>query len=170
MKNFFRKIASGFLLITLIVSFSWAQVSPAATAENTVDGVNIKIDYHSPKVKGRVIWGGLEQYDKVWRTGAEGATTIEVSENVKIGKNKMPKGKYALFTIPKKGDTWTVIFNKVADQWGAFNYDEKQDLFRIDVKVTRTLDINESLLFEIKDDGTVVFAWEYKSYQFIINK
>ena len=170
MKNFFKRIASGFLLITLCVSFLYAQVNPAGMAENTVNGVNIKIDYHSPQVKGRVIWGGLEQYDKVWRTGAEGATTIEVSENVKIGKNKMPKGKYALFTIPKKGDTWIVIINKVADQWGAFDYDEKQDLFRFDVKVNRTLDLNESLLFKVKDDGTVVFAWEYKSYEFIISK
>lgn len=169
MRNFFIGIASCFFLIALISSFSWAQ-SPPASAENAVDGVKIKIDYHSPKVKGRIIWGGLEAYDKVWRTGADNATTIEVSENVKIGKNKMPKGKYALFTIPMKGDTWTVIINKVAEQWGAFSYDEKQDLFRFDVKVDRTLEISESLKFEVEDDGTVVFAWEYKSFKFKIDK
>ncbi|MCK5369732.1 MAG: DUF2911 domain-containing protein [Cyclobacteriaceae bacterium] len=170
MKNFFISMASCFLLIALITSFSWAQESPHTNTENTVDGVKIIIEYHSPKVKGRIIWGGLEPYDKVWRTGADNATTIEVSENVKIGKNKMPKGKYALFTIPKKGDTWTVIINKVADQWGAFSYDEKQDLFRFDVKVERTLEINESLKFEVKDDGTVIFGWEYKSFNFKIEK
>ena len=161
-----------FLVVLFFVSIVTAcgQKSPRVRSEGIIDGTKVSIDYSSPKVKGRVIWGGLEQYDKVWRTGAEGATTIEVSENVKIGKNKMPKGKYALFTIPKKGDTWTVIINKVANQWGAFDYDEKQDLFRFDVKVNRTLDLNESLLFEVKDDGTVVFAWEYKSYEFIISK
>ena len=70
MRNFFIGIASCFFLIALISSFSWAQ-SPPASAENAVDGVKIKIDYHSPKVKGRIIWGGLEAYDKVWRTGAD---------------------------------------------------------------------------------------------------
>lgn len=170
MKNYFIHIASCIFLIALTNSFSRAQESPHTSVENTIDGVKINIEYHSPKVKGRIIWGGLEAYDKVWRTGADNATTIEVSEDVKIGKNKMPKGRYAFFTIPKKGDTWTVIINKVADQWGAFSYDEKQDLFRFDVKVERTLDIFESLLFEVKDDGTVVFAWEYKSFNFKIEK
>lgn len=159
------------LIATLFISSNiLAQESPAATAEGQADGVKIKIDYHSPKVKERIIWGGLEPYDKVWRTGADNATTIEVSEDVKIGKNKMPKGRYSLFTIPKKGDTWTVIFNKVPDQWGAYSYDEKQDLFRYDVKVKRTLELNESMLFDIDDQGNVLFAWEYKSFKFKIDK
>lgn len=170
MKNHLLKLAAGLIMTLFISSNIWAQESPATTAEGMVDGVKIKIEYHSPKVKERIIWGGLEPYDKVWRTGANNATTIEVSEDVKIGKNKMPKGKYALFTIPKKGDTWTVIFNKVSKQWGAFSYDEKQDLFRYDVKVERTLELNESLLFDIDTEGNVLFAWEYKSFKFKINK
>jgi hypothetical protein len=170
MKNYITKIISGIITCMLLVSLSWAQESPPATAENTVDGVTITINYHSPKVKERTIWGELVPYDKVWRTGANNATTIEVSENVKIGKNKMPKGKYALFTIPKIGDTWTVIINKVADQWGAYNYKETEDLFRFDVSVERTLENNESLKFDVKGDGTVVFTWEYKSFSFKINK
>ena len=87
-----------------------------------------------------------------------------------VNDNKIPKGKYALFTIPKKGDTWTVIINKVWDQWGAYNYEEKEDLVRFDVKVDRTLELHESLLFDIKDDATVVFAWEYKTFSFKIKK
>ena len=157
-------------MITLVASISWAQESPLVSAENTVDGVKIKIDYCSPKVKDRIIWGGLVPYAKVWRTGANNATTIEVSENIKIGKNKMLKGKYSLFTIPKKGDTWTVIINKEAEQWGAYNYKESEDLFRFDVKVERTLEINESLKFDVKDDGTMVFTWEYKSFNFKMEK
>jgi hypothetical protein len=168
-----KSISKTTFIFGLIVIFSsniWAQESPAASAEGSVNEVIIKIDYHSPKVKGRIIWGGLEQYDKVWRTGANEATTIEVSENVKIGKNNMPKGKYALFTIPKKGDIWTVIINKVADQWGAYDYDEKQDLFRFEVKVDRTVELNESLKFDIDVSGNVTFFWEYKSFKFKIDK
>ena len=82
----------------------------------------------------------------------------------------MPKGKYALFTIPKKGDTWTVIINKTSDQWGAYDYDEKQDLFRFDVNVKRTLELSESLKFDIDGEGNVMFSWEYKSFQFKIDK
>lgn len=170
MKNNFTRISFLISLITLISTFLWAQESPSAMTENLVNGVSIKINYHSPKVKGRTIWGDLEAYDKVWRTGANDATTIEVSDNVKIGKNKMPKGKYSLFTIPKKGDTWTVIINTVAEQWGAYSYDEKKDLFRFDVKVDRTLELNESLKFDIDTDGNVLFAWEYKSFEFKIDK
>ena len=170
MKRIIISIAAGFLIITLIVPLSWAQESPPATAEGTVNGVSIKVDYHSPKVKGRTIWGGLEPYDKVWRTGANNATTIEVSDDVKIGNNKMPKGKYALFTIPKKGDSWTVIINKEAEQWGAYNYKESEDLFRFDVEVKRTLELNESLKFNITDDGMLVFTWEYRTFSFKIDK
>lgn len=157
-------------MVVISTPILFAQESPPASAENTVNGVKIKIDYHSPKVKDRIIWGGLERYDKVWRTGANEATTIEVSEDVKIGKNTMPKGKYALFTIPKKGDTWTVIINKEADQWGAFSYKDSEDLFRFDVPVERTLNLNESLKFDVQSDGTVVFTWEYKSFKFKIEK
>jgi hypothetical protein len=170
MNNHIAKIMSGIFMLMLIVSYSRAQESPPKTAENTVDGVKITINYSSPKVKERTIWGGLEPYDKVWRTGANNATTIEVSDNVKIGKNKLPKGKYALFTIPKKGDSWAVIINKVADQWGAYDYKESEDLFRFEVPIERTIEMNESLQFEVQDDGTVVFAWEYKSFKFKIKK
>ena len=170
MKKFFIKTTFAFLTFLYIAAVSYAQESPAASAENTVDGIAVTINYHSPKVKGRTIWGGLEPYDKVWRTGANNATTLEVSGNMKIGKNKVPKGKYALFTIPKKGDTWTVILNKEAEQWGAYNYKESEDLFRFEVKVDRTLELHESLEFDVKDDGTVVFAWEYRTFNFKLTK
>jgi hypothetical protein len=170
MKNFISRSISVLVMVVISTPILFAQESPPASAENTVNGVKIKIDYHSPKVKDRIIWGGLERYDKVWRTGANEATTIEVSEDVKIGKNTMPKGKYALFTIPKKGDTWTVIINKEADQWGAFSYKDSEDLFRFDVPVERTLNLNESLKFDVQSDGTVVFTWEYKSFKFKIEK
>jgi hypothetical protein len=170
MKNICLSATTGFLLILLFTTTSWGQESPPASAENTVDGIKISINYYSPRVKERTIWGGLVPYDEVWRTGANNATTLEVSADAKIGKNKLPAGKYALFTIPKKGDMWTVIINKVAEQWGAYNYKEAEDLFRFDVKVERTLEMNEGMKFEVSDDGTVTFAWEYKSFKFKIEK
>ena len=85
-------------------------------------------------------------------------------------KEEITKGKYSLFTIPKKGDSWTVIINKEAEQWGAYNYKESEDLMRFEVKVDRTLELNESLSFDVKDDGTVVFAWEYKTFSFQVKK
>ena len=84
-------------MIASVCAFSWSQESPAASAESTIDGVKVKIEYHAPKVKDRIIWGGLVPYDKVWRTGADAATTIELSDNMIIEGNKVPKGKYSLF-------------------------------------------------------------------------
>ena len=157
-------------VIIFLVNVACAQESPPVTVTKNIKGIDISISYFSPKVKERIIWGGLVDFDKVWRTGANNATTIQVSQEAKIGKNKLPAGRYALFTIPKKGDTWTVIINKEADQWGAYNYKESEDLLRFDVKVDRTIDINESLVFDIDDDGNVVFAWEYKTFKFKIDK
>lgn len=170
MKKQLTYLSTFLLLFMLSFSNLRAQESPKASAQNTVNGVTVKIDYFSPRVRERIIWGGLVPYDEVWRTGANNATTLEVSDNMKIGKNKLPKGTYALFTIPKKGSVWTVIINKVADQWGAFDYDAKQDLFRFDVDVERTIDLHENMEFQVAEDGTVTFFWEYKSFKFKIGK
>ena len=170
MRKCYMKTTLALFIFLILATVTWAQESPAATAQNTVDGITITIDYHSPQVKGRAIWGDLLSYDEVWRTGANNATTLEVTGNMKIGKNKIPKGKYALFTIPKKGDSWTVIINNEPDQWGAFNYKESEDLCRFEVKVDRTLELQESLEFDVKDDGTVVFTWEYRTFSFKLSK
>lgn len=90
----------------------------------------IEISYSRPGVKGRTIWDGLVPYGKVWRTGADEATTFAVSAEVLINGEKLPAGRYALFTIPGT-DSWTLIFNKTAEQWGAFNYDQKMDALRV---------------------------------------
>jgi hypothetical protein len=161
-----------FMAASLLLAASFvacAQKSPQAKAENTVDGVKITIDYHSPRVRDRVIWGGLEAYDKVWRTGADNATTFEVSGDVTIDGKRVPEGKYSLFTIPKKGEKWTVILNKVWDQWGAYNYDEGEDLVRFDVETKRTIDLHENMSFEVSDSGKVTFMWEYMSFSFDVD-
>ncbi len=144
-------------------------LSPPDSVMKTVDGVNIEIHYFSPRVRDRAIWGKLVPYDSVWRTGANNATTIEVNKNVYINGKKVPKGKYSLFTIPKAKGPWTVILNKVWDQWGAFNYDSKEDLVRFEVEPERTIDKNENMKFDIDDQGNVVFSWEYRTFKFPVS-
>jgi hypothetical protein len=99
----------------------------------TVGLTDITIDYSRPVAKGRTIWGGLVPYDKVWRTGANEATQISFSDDVTINGQPLAKGAYSLHTIPGK-ESWTIIFNKTAKQWGSFNYDAAQDALRVSVK------------------------------------
>lgn len=140
---------------------------PAETSVTTTDGVQITINYSSPNVKGREIWGPLVEFDKVWRTGANEATTFEVNKDVTVDGNKLPKGKYALFTVvPKEGNEVTVILNKEANQWGAFKYKQSEDAVRFKVKSTKASDVQEALKFEIEKSGKVNFAWEKLRFSF----
>ncbi|MEP1032492.1 DUF2911 domain-containing protein [Ekhidna sp.] len=107
--------------------------SPPAIA-NYENGVNkITIDYSRPSTKGRAIFGGLVEYGNVWRTGANESTTIEFNNDVIINGERLPAGKYGLFTIPDK-DEWIVIFNKKFDGWGAFEYKSEEDVLRTPAK------------------------------------
>src|SRR5712672_1541733 len=107
------------------------RISQNATVTQTVGYTDVAITYSRPGVKGRVIWGGLVPYDKVWRTGANEATSFTVSQDVTINGKPLPAGTYSLHTIPGK-TSWTVIFNKKADQWGSYNYDAAEDALRVD--------------------------------------
>jgi hypothetical protein len=93
----------------------------------------ITLTYSRPNTKGRKIFGALEPYDVVWRTGANSATVIKFTDDVKINGNDVPAGEYGLFTIPNKNE-WTVILNKTSKQWGAYTYKESDDFLRIKVK------------------------------------
>lgn len=141
------------------------KASPAATAMNTVSGVNVKIDYSQPAVKGRTIWGDLVPYDEVWRTGANEATTIEFSADVNINGNMLKAGKYALFTIPGESQ-WVVIFNKDANQWGAYKYKKDDDALRVNVTPQKTDGQSERLTFSVGNDGKVMMAWDQLSIDF----
>ena len=112
------------------------RVSPKATVSQTVGLTDVTITYCRPSVRGRTIWGGLVPYDEVWRTGANEATTITFTDDVTIDGNKLPAGTYGLFTVPGK-DEWTVVFNKGAKQWGAYEYKQDQDALRIKVEAAR---------------------------------
>lgn len=145
--------------------FAQVSVPPAssrAEISQNVGDTKIEIIYNRPNVKGRSVWGGLVPYDEVWRTGANEATTFEVSNDVMINGQKLPKGKYSLHTIPTKGD-WTIIFNKTWNQWGSFNYDAKEDALRVTAK-PMTGDNMETMSFDINNitetTADVVIAWE----------
>ena len=125
--------------------------------EGSIDGVSISLDYGRPNVKGRQIWGGLVPYGSVWRTGADEATTITFSSDVRVQGEPLTAGTYGLFTIP--GETeWKIIFNEVANQWGAFSYDQDKDVLRVAVP-SRAGGHVESMDFVI-DGSTVVLRWE----------
>ena len=109
-----------------------APQTPAGSAWGAPGATKITIEYHRPSVRGREIWGGLVPYGQVWRLGANEATTITFSAPVKVEGKDVPAGTYALFAIPGK-DKWTFIVNKNAKQWGAFKYQQSDDLLRFDV-------------------------------------
>lgn len=132
--------------------------SPASTATGEINGTTVTINYSSPGVKGRVIWGGLVPYDKVWRAGANEATTFEFSDNVVVEGEDLAAGKYGFFVIPGKTE-WTIIFNNVPDQWGAFNYDQGKDALRVTVSPAKSDTMNERMLYKVNDDG-VSLLWE----------
>lgn len=107
-------------------------LSPGAKLTQTVGLTDITIEYSSPAVKGRKIFGGLVPLDQVWRTGANHATNITFSQPVIVGETPVPAGTYAFFAIPG-AKTWTLILNKSADQWGNYEYKQEADVVRVSV-------------------------------------
>jgi hypothetical protein len=144
--------------------------SPKATVGQTIGLTDVTIVYSRPYVKGRVIWGGLVPYNQVWRTGANEATTISFSDDVLINGQRLPAGTYSLHTIPAP-DEWTIIFNKVAKQWGSFNYDEKQDALRVKAK-PMPAPMHEMFTIEFAnvtmDNAQIVLAWDKLAVPFTI--
>jgi hypothetical protein len=107
-------------------------LSPHATAMAIVGDAHIHIDYSSPGVRDRIIFGGLLSYDMVWQAGAHNATWLETNQDLIIDGKTLPAGKYGFFTIPSKKE-WTIIFNTNWDQHGKDEYDEKEDVLRFKV-------------------------------------
>jgi len=133
-----------------------------AVARGTVGDAGITINYYSPAVRGRVIWGGLVPFDNVWVTGAHSATNIEFNQEVVIGGVVVAPGKYALFTIPGR-ETWTIVINRNWTQHLADDYDSKEDVVRIEVTPEREESHQERLRYVIEEEegeGEIVMYWE----------
>ncbi|HLJ86594.1 MAG TPA: DUF2911 domain-containing protein [Candidatus Angelobacter sp.] len=136
--------------------------SPPATAEATINGKKITIDYSRPSAKGRKVMGGVVPYGEVWRTGANEATTLTTEGDINIGGTDVPAGKYTLYTFPSEG-TWKLIINKQTGQWGT-EYKEDQDLARVDLRKSSLSKPVEQFLISLKKKGAnaanLVLEWE----------
>lgn len=157
MKTMIKSATVLFAVMTISVN-AFAQeakkiASPAATATGKIKEANITIAYGSPSVKDRKIWGDLVPYDKVWRAGANEATTFETDKNITIQGKSLPAGKYSFFLIPKESGTWTAIFNKEPKQWGAYKYEESKDVLRVDVKTKALQTKQETLVYKVNNNG-----------------
>lgn len=134
-----------------------------AMAMGTIGNSGITINYYSPAVRGRVIWGGLVPFDNVWVTGAHKATSMEFNQEVVIGGVTVAPGKYALFTIPGK-EQWTFIINKNWEQHLADDYDPKDDVVRVMVTPETEEPHQERLRYVVEEEGDeggeVVVYWE----------
>jgi hypothetical protein len=139
------------------------QASPPASFKERIGLTSVSVEYSRPGVKGRKIFGGLVPYGEVWRTGANTATKITFSTEVKFGGTAVPPGDYGLFTIPGQSE-WTVILNKVPGQWGSYQYDETKDAVRVKAKpvaIPESLETMTISLNDVHDDsGILTIAWE----------
>jgi len=135
--------------------------------EGEIDGVSVVLEYGRPQVRERVIWGELVPYGELWRTGADEATTVTFDADVMVEGEKLPAGTYSLFTIPGE-EEWTVIFNKVAEQWGGYDYDQNEDALRVTVEPTEHEHV-EAMDFAI-DGSDVVLRWEKVAVPFTVEK
>jgi hypothetical protein len=169
-----RMLRLGFLLTAVGALFAsnlcaqvpkvdFPQASPTATLKQRVGLTDIEITYSRPGVKGRKIFGELEPYGEVWRAGANNATKVTFSTPVKINGTTLAAGSYGLFALLGKNE-WQVIFNKIAQQWGAYKYDPKDDVARIAVKPTQLPYNVETFTIEFSDlqdeSALLNLSWE----------
>ena len=152
------------VVLFLVASACMAQkASPAQETTGTIGPAKITVNYSAPSVKGRTVWGELEPYGKVWRTGADEATRVTFDRDVMVEGKPLPAGEYALFTIPGE-EEWVVIFNNEAKQWGAYNYNASKDALRVTTRPRKLPANQEQLKFVVKDQGNsrgeLAVQWE----------
>ena len=165
-----RSVAVSLALVAATASLAPAQtptlelprVSQHARVSQTIGTTEISVDYHRPGVKGREIWGALVPWDKPWRTGANEATQFTTSGDVKVDGQPLPAGTYALVTIPGAA-SWTVVFSRQKEMWGAFDYDPKNDQLRVTVtpQSTQPTDWMQFTFEDLAPDAaTLALRWE----------
>ena len=149
------------LLAVFATVNSYAQPGQRKSPHDTVSATNVSVTYGRPSKNGREIFGALEKYDKVWRMGADEATTITFSKDVKFGGDDVKAGTYAMFAIPDE-QKWTIILNGVAKQWGAFNYEKNKDkdVAKIKVPVNKLDNVVEQLTIRFNNDNAMVIEWD----------
>ena len=163
-KIFFRIFVSAFAMLLMVGTASAQQreddasrASKNAEATGMIGDAKVRITYGAPLVKGRTVFGGLVKWGGVWRAGANEATTVTFSEDVKVGGKDLAAGTYAFFLIPNEEGPWTAIFNTVANQWGAFDHDASKDALRADAMAS-SADHQEALMYAVEDDA-ITMHW-----------
>src|SRR5262245_5413249 len=169
MKNLIALLVSVAALSTSVLhaeeakKIDFPQASPSASFKQRVGVTDISVDYSRPGVRERKIFGGLLPYGQIWRTGANAATKLTFSTDVKLGGTPVPAGSYGLFTIPGESE-WTVILSKVNEEWGSYSYDQKDDQARIKVKSVAMAQPLETMTISVQDihsgKANLVIAWE----------
>ena len=164
-----KEIPNAQEIIQQVKSVKKKVLSPHATAMTMIGDAHIHMDYSSPGVRNRIIFGGLLSYDAVWQAGAHNATWLETNKDLVIAGKTLTAGKYGFFIIPSK-DEWTVIFNTNWEQHGKDEYDTKDDVLRFKIKPMISEIITEHLEYKVKkvnnNEGLIYFAWEKVSISF----
>jgi hypothetical protein len=164
--NFKAPILFVCALLVSLTAIAQKKAEPIASPRDSVSGVvagsHISVNYGSPAVKKRKIWGGLVPYNKIWRTGANPATVFTTSKAIKVEGKALKAGKYSLFTIPGEKE-WTIIFNSETGQWGikddyTTNDNPKKDVLKVSVKPMKAKAFSERMKFKI--DKGFVLVWE----------
>lgn len=144
-------------------------LSPHTSTMAMLGDAHIHIDYSSPSVRGRIIFGGLLPFDEVWQAGAHMATWIETNKDLTIEGQVLPAGKYGFFTIPSK-EEWTIIFNSNWDQHGKDDYDKSLDVISFKIKPETLQDPVENLEYKItaidENNGSISLKWEKVAISF----
>ncbi|MFM8977705.1 MAG: DUF2911 domain-containing protein [Bacteroidota bacterium] len=147
------------ILLTAFLSFwsiqTWAQLvlpqpSPRCGSRLAMGVTDLEVDFGSPAVNGRIIWGGLVPYDEIWRSGANAATWLSFSTEVSFGGQTVKAGKYALYMIPRAGKAWTVALNSNEGQWGSTSFKENLDIVRVEVSPSKAASFRERLAFDLE--------------------
>ena len=168
MKNLIRSfgIVAAALAIALPASAQEHRASPHETVSADVDGSKVSITYGRPYKKDRKIWGGLVPYGKVWRTGADEATTLKTDKPLVFGSTTVPAGTYTLYTLPEEAGGAKLVINKKTGQWGTV-YDEKEDLARVDLKkeeLSAPVDQFTITISSSSSGGVLKLAWDNAAY------
>lgn len=145
-------------------NFSYPMASPRQVITQQFSVSQITVDYGRPSVRGRKIFGELVPYGKIWRLGANQATSITFYQPVKFGGLPVKKGDYAIFVTPE-AHQWTVVLNYDSNAWGAYSYDPNENAIEFTIPVTQTKELQESLEFSFEaisnDKVNLVIRWEY---------
>jgi len=174
MKKFFIFSLIGIAVIAAIVAFigfmqlkNTKSFSPEEEVVFNQGDLTIKVFYNRPSKKGREIFGGLVPFDKVWRTGANEATTFETNHDILIEGQTLKAGKYSLWTIPRE-TSWTIIFNSEHGQWGLnskgeSNHNPELDVLRVDVHAVQQEQEFEQFTIAFEntgEDAEMVLIWD----------